>query len=323
MKGIKVILIFSLLVIGKITYTQNAPITYIHDTIACPGSVISVPVRVNSFNNIGSISLKLQYNTSSLIYQSWENTSLCPGLHINGFLAGTLVIGGFNSIPGGVSFPDSTIFFTVNFLYQGGTGTLTWFDNGASCEYAGPTPNYSVLNDIPTSAYYINGTITKSLNANFTANSLFPKVGDTVSFSDNSTGIINEWLWNFSPGTITPVNGTTLNSQNPSVTFDNNGPYTVKLTISNEGCSVSVTKTAFIHAGTAGLWTGIVSEDWNNVQNWHNWVLPDQLTNVVIPSVAPHYPDFPGDFTIGVQCYNLTIEGTGGVFTVQGNFVIP
>jgi hypothetical protein len=35
-----------------------------------------------------------------------------------------------------------------------------------------------------------------------------------------------------------------------------------------------------------GIWTGIVSTDWHNCENWHNRKVPDANTNVIIPSTA-------------------------------------
>ncbi|MCK7539605.1 MAG: hypothetical protein MZV63_56195 [Marinilabiliales bacterium] len=46
----------------------------------------------------------------------------------------------------------------LTFIYTSGTSTLTFFDDGASCQYA--NGSFIVLNDSPTSSYYHNGVIT-------------------------------------------------------------------------------------------------------------------------------------------------------------------
>jgi hypothetical protein len=75
--------------------------------------------------------------------------------------------------------------------------------------------------------------------------------------------------------------------------------------------------------GNPGVWTGLISSNWNEDANWHNWIVPDASTDVVIPPDAENWPEYPGDFTIGIQCLNLTIQGTTGQMTVTGDFIIP
>jgi hypothetical protein len=321
LSGIPVFIMLIFLV--QLASAQNAPISTIPDTTACQGTMITIPVRVSSFKNIGSLSLRINYTTGVLSYSSWSNTSGCPGLNLNASIPGVLTLGGFNSVPGGVTFPDNTVLFTVDFLYNGGTASITWNDTGASCEFTGPTPFYQALNDIPASDYYHNGSVARALSADFSANIILPEVGDTVHFTDLSSGDILEWEWIVSPDSYLFVNGTTSLSRNPDIVFTGNGAYSVSLTVLNNNCTETNYKENYIHAGTPGLWTGLVSPDWNFPKNWHNWVVPDQFTAVVIPSDAPYFPEYPGDFTIGIQCLQLTIQNGNGKFTVDGNFQIP
>ena len=323
MKQIFYIFGFSILLFSGGLNAQDAPVTSITTAFACPGNTISVPVKVTSFYNIGSLSLKLQYSSSSFTFQTWDNTSGFPGLFLNSSVPGMLVIGGFTSTPGGISLSDNSIFFTVTFLYNGGTGNLTWFDNGGSCEYTGPAPTYSPLNDVPTSKYYINGEINPSLVADFTANTQLPGVNETVIFTDLSTWYPTGWIWSFSPATCLFVNGTSATSKNPEVLFTTNGSYSVSLTVSTRNCSVFTDRADWIHVGIPGLWTGQLSSDWNAAENWHNWVVPKATTDIVIPPAAINWPEFPGDFTIGIQCHKLTIQGATSQMTVTGDFIIP
>ena len=69
---------------------------------------------------------------------------------------------------------------------------------------------------------------------------------DTVKFYDISTKEPTAWLWEFTPNTISFLNGTDKNSQNPIVQFQEIGQYTVKLTASNNDGSGEITKNNYI-----------------------------------------------------------------------------
>ncbi len=85
--------------------------------------------------------------------------------------------------------------------------------------------------------------------ANFEADNRTPFTIETVEFTDLSTGNPEAWEWQFTPGAITYVNGTTANSQNPKVTFDMPGYYAVQLTsLYDDGGSDMEIKTNYILA---------------------------------------------------------------------------
>ena len=80
------------------------------------------------------------------------------------------------------------------------------------------------------SSALFKGYIAPIKQALFEADNLQPFLGDTVSFTDLSTNHPTSWKWEFTPDKITFVGGTSDTSQNPKVTFDSIGYYTVKLT---------------------------------------------------------------------------------------------
>jgi PKD repeat protein len=83
--------------------------------------------------------------------------------------------------------------------------------------------------------------------ANFVANQTNVTPGTTVSFTDQSTGVPTSWSWALSPATgWTYANGTTSTSQNPQITFNTVGQYTVTLTATNAQGSDAETKTNYI-----------------------------------------------------------------------------
>jgi hypothetical protein len=82
-----------------------------------------------------------------------------------------------------------------------------------------------------------------TLEAQFVADfSAIPTSGPApliVSFSDQSTGTVSSWNWNFGDGTIS-------NKQNPSHTYTDPGTYTVSLTVTCPGGSDTETKADYI-----------------------------------------------------------------------------
>jgi hypothetical protein len=76
-------------------------------------------------------------------------------------------------------------------------------------------------------------------------------------------------------------------------------------------------------SSSVSVWNGDNSTDWNANTNWPNNSLPDQFTNVTLdPNADPAYwPTFTGDFILGEDCKNLTLNGTA-TLTITGDLVI-
>ncbi len=143
--------------------TENAPVTIAPDIIAVSGESINVPVTVKQFNNIGSLSLILEYDNSVLTFQTFTNNSGFPGIVANESSPGYInVTGTVNSGEYGFSIPGNDTLLTLNFLYQGGTSDLIWNNAGFSSQYTG-FPDYNVLNDLPTDTFYVNGSVNEAI----------------------------------------------------------------------------------------------------------------------------------------------------------------
>jgi len=143
---------------------QNAPITTCATVQAGGPGTIQVPVTVTGFNNIGAISLTLDYQYAVLQFMSGAAHPSLPG-----FISGDIDLGnGYHRVTmswfgSGISLPDGSAIITLTFNYITGSTSLTWYDDGSSCEYA--DENYNVLNDIPTEDYYIDGYVCALLQA--------------------------------------------------------------------------------------------------------------------------------------------------------------
>ena len=195
---------------GSVAFlSTDAPLTSAAAIIACPGFLVDIPVTVSAFNNIGKLDLNLQYSTSSLVYQSWLNNSGFPGLTVNSATPGTIVATGTVPVSGtGITLPDGSLLFTLQFFYSGGMNDLNWYDNGISCQYTGPPPLFPVLNDTPQTSFYFNGSVTPlpvpdpagtiSSSSGGTVCEGQPGVVFSVSPVANATG----YFWSLPPGGI-------------------------------------------------------------------------------------------------------------------------
>ena len=81
---------------------------------------------------------------------------------------------------------------------------------------------------------------------NFKADKLFTCPQQEVQFIDNSINAPTMWQWNFSPNTISYVNGTSAASANPTVVFNEEGTYNITLIVTNNFGSTQITKSEYI-----------------------------------------------------------------------------
>ncbi|MCB0804451.1 MAG: hypothetical protein KDC05_01560 [Bacteroidales bacterium] len=101
--------------------------------------------------------------------------------------------------------------------------------------------------------------------ADFIADDVAPFIGNQVNFTDLSTNAPDSWSWTFNPATVTYLNGTNATSQNPEVSFDAPGNYTVTLVSTNIYGSDSETKLNYISATNCSYCTagsGNATEEW-------------------------------------------------------------
>lgn len=165
----------SLAVLCYITDAQNAPVTSLPDAYTCIPGEISIPVSVTNFDGIGAISLSLEFDASVMTFvQGIQNSAFTGAFAIGDNLLPSglhsLIIGWFGT---GVSLPDGATLIDLKFSFNGGTTSLSWFDDGASCEYTDAA--YNTLNDLPTACHYRNGIVTdmKCLNLTFLLQGLY------------------------------------------------------------------------------------------------------------------------------------------------------
>ena len=194
-----------------------APHTIAPNITTCNDSVIDIPVRVTGFSNIGAVSLTLQYDASSLSFQSFTNNSGFPGLIVNEPDPGVITAAGFTASPDGFSLTDSSVFFTIHCNTSGNSTALNWYDNGISCEYTGPAPEYTVLEDTPQSSFYFDGYFTQMEIPEPAGTISGPAGGEVcqgqpgVVFSIEPVSNANNYIWTLPYGAMI-TNGANTNS---------------------------------------------------------------------------------------------------------------
>ncbi len=140
--------------------------------------------------------------------------------------------------------------------------------------------------------------------ANFGYSQKFPCTGEAVQLGDSSTGGPTSRKWTITPNTFSYSAGSSATSQNPEVTFNAAGWYSIKLKVSNANGSDSLTITQAIHAGGHTL---PFTEDFetNSVSEWQV-VNPDNATTW---SLFITGGTSPGTRAAGIDNFNYNAAG--------------
>jgi len=142
--------------------------------------------------------------------------------------------------------------YTVNSLLP--ITAYSWdFGDGTTSSSASPTHTYNTPGSYTVSLTYTTsdgctGIIRypdavkagqKPL-ASFSANPTTACAATPVGFTDNSTGNLTSWLWNFG-------DGITDTSRNPTHFYNDTGYFSIRLIVSNNGCSDTLVKPSYIY----------------------------------------------------------------------------
>lgn len=149
--------------------------------------------------------------------------------------------------------------------------------------------------------------------ANFSANQTTVSPGTTVNFTDLSSGVPTSWAWSISPATGWAfAGGTTASTQNPQITFNTVGQYTITLTATNAIGSDQEIKTNYIIVSVA---TTPCAGTSTNCDEYISNVTLNTINNT---SACTNYGNYIGTSTTlnkGAQ-YTATVMPT---ITGQGN----
>lgn len=142
--------------------------------------------------------------------------------------------------------------------YMGDALTLAYTDSSISHSYDKPGTYWIKLvaeNCFGTSIDSQKVVAVRPWSApspNLSATTQRPKVGFPINLYDESSystfKCTDSWQWTFSPSSVVFVSGTSSNSQNPIVVFQDTGCYTVKLVVGNAFGKDSIEQVCYFQA---------------------------------------------------------------------------
>jgi 5-hydroxyisourate hydrolase-like protein (transthyretin family) len=164
-----------------------------------------------------------------------------------------------------------------------------------------------------------------NLSSDFEASETETCIGNTVTFTDLSTGNVDTWEWDFGTA-ATPQTATGEGPHN--VTYSAEGTYTVSLTVKEQTVEDTKTVTDYITVNKKGTWLGTLSSDWFDPDNWSCGEVPDNsgpAFDVVIPGGTPFEPNISA---AGARVKDIEIENganlsitNGVILNVYGNWI--
>ncbi len=185
--------ILPLLLIVILAGSLQAQINTTAGTVtSCPGQIV-VPVNVTNCNDVGAISLVLNFDNTNLTYTGYQNlnVALTAGLLIINSTGNKVVISWANTVA--INLGNSTM-VELKFNALPSTTNLTWdTQTSGNCEYSDVNGNI-----LP--ATFTNGTATVNqpplINTQPANQTVL--VGQNTSFSVSATGTGIAYLWQMS-----------------------------------------------------------------------------------------------------------------------------
>jgi hypothetical protein len=152
----KLLLLFILLFLYNLCFAQIH--TWVENVKSCPSQNVVVPVKVTNFVDIGSISIRIKFDTSKLIYIGYQNINPLTNLFVNGVQSLGFVAAAVYTL-NNYTLPDSATLFEMIFTHNIGDSCLMYFDTITvqGCVYSDPIGN--VLPAIYYSGYVYNPII--------------------------------------------------------------------------------------------------------------------------------------------------------------------
>ena len=133
---------------GSVASVQ--PTLKLANVVALSGTNITVPFTVQAFNNVGAISLKIQYDNTALTFTGLSNVT--KGVAFTGSVSGGVItVSWFDQTGTNPINLDSAKLFDLGFTYKGGSSSLLF--NTSQCDIA----NSSGISF--SNITYVNGSV--------------------------------------------------------------------------------------------------------------------------------------------------------------------
>ena len=172
----------------------------------------------------------------------------------------------------------------------------------AAADNSGRTNTHPYIGSYDPHVFTV-GSSTPAPVAAFTANTTMTNIGGTVQFTDQSTNTPTSWSWTFAGGTPS-----TSTAQNPSVTYNTAGNYTVTLTVTNASGSNTLSKTDYISVSTPSV-TYCACSSSNYSSEWIASVKIGSMTNT---SAGSGYSDFTSKIASMTRSASVSLTLTPG-----------
>ena len=156
-----------LFIYATITYGQGITMT-IGSLTAHVGDTVTVPISVTNFNNIGAVSLKIQFNTASLSYLGVTNQPTSGNFTANAS-NGVLAVGWYSNTPLNIG---NGKFLDMKFVFYGASSNIEFITS--QCEIVNP-------DGIPLVIDYANGSISGINVPKITLPNVTAAAGDNIS----------------------------------------------------------------------------------------------------------------------------------------------
>jgi PKD repeat protein len=213
----------------------------------------------------------------------------------------------------GIDFFDlsSGIPTSWEWTFQGGTPSTSTEKNPVGIVYSSTgTFNVSltVNNAEGSDSHTINGYITISDSevpeVIFYASDSITCIGNATTLVDESTNCPSSWEWDISPGTFSFLNGTNQFSQEPEISFEETGIYTISLTVTNSAGTGELTKENYISAGGTVL---PFSDDFESGNlNTKAWTVENPDLNITW-EMSDVGGNTPGDKAASINFHDYTL----------------
>lgn len=126
-------------------------ITTIGNVTTCPGGYVTIPVNVTNFNDVASASMKINYDTLSLTYDSVNNVhpSLSSGVSVFNAINGQVGMAWFAIVPATFG---SGLLYNIVFTYNANSSPLTFDLSLGTCQYTD-------MNFVELPSIWVNGSV--------------------------------------------------------------------------------------------------------------------------------------------------------------------